>query len=94
MVAYNAENRPTIAEILNSDWLKEINILNQQQYDLLENKIRNELEDLYKNIKEINGEEVTISDILHENAYITRGITNNEEKFFKNSELKPKKNSK
>ena len=91
MVAHNAKNRPTIADILSSDWLKEINILNQQQYDLLENKIRNELEDLYKNIKETNGEEVTIADILHENGYITRGITNNEEKFFKNSELKPKK---
>ena len=91
MVAYNAENRPTIAEILNSDWLKEINILNQQQYDLLENKIRNELEDLYKNIKETNGQEVIIAETLHKEGYITRGITNNEEKFFKNSELKPKK---
>jgi serine/threonine protein kinase len=91
MVAYNAENRPTIAEILNSDWLKEINILNKQQYELLENKIRKELEDLYQNIKEINGEKVTIADKLNENGYITRGITNNEEKFFKNSELKPKK---
>ena len=38
MVAHNAKNRPTIADILSSDWLKEINILNQQQYDLLENK--------------------------------------------------------
>ena len=91
MVVYNAKNRPTIAEILNSDWLEEINILTQQQYDLLENKIRNELEDLYKNIKEINSEEATIVDILHEEWFITRGITNNEEKFFKSSELKPKK---
>ena len=91
MVAHNAKNRPTIADILSSDWLKEINILNQQQYDLLENKIRNELEDLYKNIKETNGEEATIAKKLHEEGYITRGITNNEEKFFKSSELKPKK---
>ena len=48
MVAYNPDTRPTIEEILKSDWLKEINNLTPQENDVLEKEVKNEL-----NIKQI-----------------------------------------
>ena len=55
MVAYNPDNRPTIEEILKSDWLKEINNLTQQENDVLEKEVKNELNKIYEEIQEDNG---------------------------------------
>ena len=42
MVSYNPENRPTIDEILNSGWMKEIKKLNEEKIKKIENEIRDE----------------------------------------------------
>ena len=42
MVSFEPNERPTIEEILNSEWLHEINNLNQQQILDLENEIKQE----------------------------------------------------
>ena len=39
MVAYNPDERPLIDEILNDEWMQEINNLNDEQMNLLENEI-------------------------------------------------------
>ena len=40
MVSFRPQERPTIEEILNDDWMKEINDLTKEDYDQLENTIR------------------------------------------------------
>ena len=40
MVAYNPNERPTIEEILNSEWMQDIKNLNPEQMENLENEIR------------------------------------------------------
>ena len=43
MVAFEPKERPTIEEILKSEWMQEINNLNEAQLNALENEIRQEL---------------------------------------------------
>ena len=52
MVAYKPYERPTIDEILNHEWMKEIRDLNKEQYEELENEIRLEFMDRENIIKE------------------------------------------
>ena len=40
MVSFNPEERPTIEEILNDEWMKEINVLNKEEFEKLENEIK------------------------------------------------------
>ena len=42
MVAYNPNERPTIEEILNSEWMQDIKNLNPEQMENLENEVREE----------------------------------------------------
>ena len=42
MISYRPKNRPSIQEILNDKWMKEITDLNKEQFDELENEVRNE----------------------------------------------------
>ena len=43
MVAYDPLQRPTIDQILNDPWMKELNDLNDNELNALENELRNEL---------------------------------------------------
>ena len=43
MVSYNPEERPSIQDILNGEWMKEIREMNEQQLTQLESEIRKEL---------------------------------------------------
>ena len=43
MVAYKPDERPSADEILNDEWMNEINNLNNEEMDALENEIRQEL---------------------------------------------------
>jgi len=43
MVAYAPDKRPTIDEVLNSEWMQDLNNLTQQQMEALENEVRAEL---------------------------------------------------
>ena len=52
MVSFKPQDRPTIDEILNSDWMKEIRDLNAEQFAELENKVRQELLDREPKVNE------------------------------------------
>ena len=43
MVSYNPEERPTIEEIYNDEWMKEIKDLNEEEFKAYENELINEL---------------------------------------------------
>ena len=88
MVAFKPSERPSIEDILNSEWLKEINNLKQEEENNLENEVRNYLENIYNEIKKEN-EEIKVAVKLQENDYKTRG-GDNEIKFF-NHNVKLKK---
>ena len=42
MISFRAQDRPSIEDILNDDWMKEIRDLNKEQFEQLENQIREE----------------------------------------------------
>ena len=47
MVDYKEEKRPNIEEILNDEWMKEINDLNEIEYKILEEEVYQEFVKLY-----------------------------------------------
>ena len=85
MVAYNPDKRPTLVQILNSDWLKEVSKLTEDE----EAKIKKELEDIHNEIK--NLEEKKIEQKIKDENLITRSSGNDEDKIFTDKNLKPKK---
>ena len=65
MVAYNPNERPLIDQILNDEWMKEINNLNDEQMNALENEV---IIDLQKREAEINKiHEIHINPEDHDN---------------------------
>ena len=88
MVAFNPSERPSIDKILNSDWLKEINDLNQKEESDLEIEVRNKLIEIYDKIKNTN-EEIKTAKQIQEKGYNTKSFDNNEIYF--SNQLKPKK---
>ena len=49
MVAFHPEERPSINDILNDEWMQEINNLNAGDMDILENEVRQELQNRRNN---------------------------------------------
>ena len=90
MIAYNPKDRPTIAQILSSSWLNEISNLSPEQNNNLENEVRNELTEIYNDIIEINNPVINIENKLIEYGYTTRSLDNKDNKFFIDSDIKPK----
>jgi len=84
MVAYNPDKRPTLEQILNSDWLKEVSNLTEDE----EKKIKKELEDIHDEIK--NPEEKKIEQKIEDEKLITRSGGNDDDKIFTDTNLKPK----
>ena len=87
MVAFKPSERPSIEDILNSEWLKEINNLNQEEENNLENEVRNYLENIYDKIKNEN-EEIKVAVKLQKDDYKTRGGDNETKFFYHNVKLK------
>ena len=87
MVAHLQENRPKIEEILEDEWLKEINVLNEQERKKLEDEIKDELKEIYKKLIGCN-EEIELSDTIKKDGYITKSI---HKEIFINPHLEPKK---
>ena len=87
MVSYHQENRPKIDEILEDEWLKEINELNEQEIKQLEDEIKDELKKIYKKLIACN-EEIKLSDTIKKEKYVTRSSHN---ELFTNPDLEPKK---
>ena len=89
MISYEPEDRPTIKEIFESSWMKEIDNLNETEYKNLEKKVYNELKEIKKQISEKNG---TVSvEELESNGESgdNRGISETTDKYF-NFDLVPK----
>ena len=91
MVALNPSERPSIENILNSNWLKEINNLNEEEENKLENELQEYLEELYKEIKDEDDceLEIEIAEKMKEKGYNTREGDNEKKYFYDN--LRPKK---
>ena len=49
MVAFRPEERPSIDDILNDEWMKEINNLNDGDMNILENEVSQELQNRRNN---------------------------------------------
>ena len=60
MISFNPEKRPTIEDILNDEWMKEINALNKEEFEKLENKVKKKLLNI-EEIKMINEVKIKIS---------------------------------
>ena len=95
MVAYNPSERPTIKDILESDWLKDINDLNEEEKEKLEEEYRKELSVLIEEIRREDEKLDIVKKIIKEGGYITRALEGEGEYnnlFPKDKEeLKPKK---
>ena len=61
MVAFNPSERPSIEDILNNEWLKEINNLTQEEENKLEKEVFDYLDEISNKIREINSG-ITISE--------------------------------
>ena len=87
MVSFKPKNRPTIEEILNDDWIKEIRELNEDQLKALEKEI---LEEFSKRETLVNQELKLIAEGQDSNSLdFNRGVGDDENTFFDLS-LKPK----
>ncbi len=53
MVAHNPSERPTIEQILNDEWMQEINNLNAEDLNILENQVQQELQNRRNNLLNI-----------------------------------------
>ena len=92
MVSFRPQERPSFEEILNSDWMREIRDLNNEQFQHLENEVREELlrrealinEQLQQKLEITGDEEGSSTDISG-----NRGGGEDEKEYFDLS-LKPK----
>ena len=76
MVQYNPEDRPDdINEILQNIWFQEID-------NNFENNIRNELNNLYNDIRGFFVQEINIAEVMNNKGYNTRSSPNGSQKFF------------
>ena len=76
MVQYNPEDRPDdINEILQNIWFQEID-------NNFENNIRNELNNLYNDIRGFFFPEINIAEVMNNKGYNTRSSPNGSQKFF------------
>ena len=66
MVSYEQKDRPTIKEILESNWMKEIKDLNESEYKDLEKEVIKEFQEIEKKMLEANGT-ITVKESNHKN---------------------------
>ena len=92
MVSFRPQERPTIEEILNDSWMKEINDLSKEDFAQLENQIREELLEREKKVNEelkIKLQTDGTSETDNSEMDNTRGVVEDEKEYFDLS-LKPK----
>jgi serine/threonine protein kinase len=88
MVAYKPNERPSIKEILNSEWMKEIRDMNAEQLEQLENEVREEFLKREPLVKEGLSKDMEVEESSSGESSGNRGAEDNEEFFDLN--LKPK----
>ena len=87
MISYRPKYRPTINDILKSEWMKEIRVLNEDQLKKLEEEIIEEFLKIEPTVNKVLKLEAKLYPI--ESLNNDRGIGNNSKKYFDLS-LKPK----
>ena len=88
MVSFRPTDRPSIDEILGSDWMKEVREMNQAQLDKLELEIRNELLSRESEVNKIIKQEMEIENQNSEMGISSRGLDDEEQIF--DLSLRPK----
>ena len=100
MVAYEPIERPSLNDILNDPWLKEINIMLEkdlEKYKSLEKEFNDYLIGIEKKIKEMNEEIIESPKMIEEekgNANPLRGYSSDENKVCFGENVRPKKMTK
>ena len=61
MISYNPKERPTIEDIFKSDWMKEIQDMNEEELDKLELEVEKEFLNLEKIIEQVKNPEININ---------------------------------
>ena len=64
MVAYNPKERPTIEEMYNDEWMKEINDLNEKEFEKYEKDLIKELR-AREDIININKSQIDYIKVVH-----------------------------
>ena len=82
MVCPEPSLRPSLGEILKDPWLNEVNKIDEKQ-------IKNELNEIYKEINKSNQKQITIDNEIKNEGLITRGGKDKNDIIFKNKDLKP-----
>ena len=89
MVSYEQKDRPTIREIFESSWMKEIENLNETEYKNLEKQVYDEFKEIQKKIAEKNGTVFVEESEKNEESGENRGISERTDNYF-NLDLVPK----
>ena len=89
MVSFDPSERPTLDQIFESEWMKEINNLKKEEEEKLEKEVKSIMNKLYEEIK---GENILIqiANNLELNGFNVRD-DNDENDLFKNVNIKPTK---
>ena len=90
MIAYQPKERPSIEEILNSSWMKEINNLNQDELEQLEKELKEEFLKRQPLVDAgLKEDEIKLEQEDSEESSGNKGSNNNYENYF-DLNLKPK----
>ena len=90
MIAYQPKERPSIEEILNSSWMKEINNLNQDELEQLEKELKEEFLKRQPLVDAgLKEDEIKLEQEDSEESSGNKGNNNNYENYF-DLNLKPK----
>ena len=83
MVAKNPNERPSIEDILNTEWMKELGKLDEDKYKMLENDLREEFLSLRQNIEDDNNEEVKVEprNVNNNNNIVKKSISDTQNYF-------------
>ena len=83
MVAKNPNERPSIEDILNSEWMKELGKLDEDKYKMLENDLREEFLSLRQNIEDDNNEEIEVEprNVNNNNNIVKKSISDTQNYF-------------
>ena len=91
MVSHCPNERPSLGDILNSDWLKEVKELKKEEED----KIKTELNNIYEDeIKSQSRKLIKIDDKINNEKFNTKSFEDKKNLIFQNNDLKAKKISK
>jgi len=91
MVSHCPNERPSLGDILNSDWLKQVKELKKEEED----KIKTELNNIYEDeIKSQSRKLIKIDDKINKEKFDTRSVEDKKNLIFQNNDLKAKKISK